>query len=183
MNVADSSFSWTACTDPDGDKLTYDVFLSTSSTNLPVYSSNLSTTSCKFTLDHTDSINYYWYVLAKDGMGNSTKSALYSFRSKYLPAGPGKPKLIAPANGAINVDYLNNFGLEWTYSGIQVTTFSVYFGTTNPPALFGIAGSGIFKFMMNPTNLAANTTYYWSVTANSLVGSTSSDLFSFKTAQ
>lgn len=184
IDIYDAELTWTASIDPDGDPITYDVFLSTSS---DIYStltgkvaSNLTSASYAYTVDHSSQTSYYWFVMAKDNHNHATKGILYTFISKYLPTGPNKPILTYPANGATNIDYQRSLRLYWSYSGM-VDNFEILFGTTSSPDNIGSAYSYERSFYLSSSKLAPNTTYYWRVEAWNPLGYGFSDIFSFKT--
>ena len=58
------------------------------------------------------------------------------------------------------------------------TTYNVAFGTTNPPPQ---VATGLSTPSYAPGTLAANTTYFWRVTAVSSGGSTAGPIWSFVT--
>jgi uncharacterized protein (TIGR02145 family) len=74
--VAKISLNW-SCTDPDGDALTYDLYLGkTSSPTL--YKAGIKDKSFVPSAMQT-STTYYWKVVAKDSKGASTSSDVWSF--------------------------------------------------------------------------------------------------------
>ncbi|MEN8193597.1 MAG: FISUMP domain-containing protein [Bacteroidota bacterium] len=79
------TISWT-CSDPEGDSLTYDVYLGVSNPPTEKVAEDLSINS----LDITDLLHgapYYWRVVAKDGKGNSTNGPVWQFStvSNHIP--------------------------------------------------------------------------------------------------
>lgn len=78
------TISWTG-TDPEGDALTYDLYLGTSSTPTSVASSGL--TSATYTIASALSANtdYYWKVVAKDPYGGQSVSPVWKFTTGALP--------------------------------------------------------------------------------------------------
>lgn len=97
------------CSDPDGDMLTYDLYVSTSSTfeleNL--VASNISAKNWTPTDDLTPGALHYWQVLAKDSAGGQTYSDVFTFWVKGTGVIDNTPPYIVsvfPANNAVNVD-------------------------------------------------------------------------------
>ncbi|NUU97559.1 PQQ-binding-like beta-propeller repeat protein [Marinitoga sp. 1138] len=86
----DITLQW-SCSDPDGDSLTYDVYLSTDPNLSTPYKTNLANTSLSVSNLQTGA-TYYWKVVAKDGKGGETSSDTYSFTIKE-DTGPLVPKL------------------------------------------------------------------------------------------
>ncbi|WP_129409098.1 fibronectin type III domain-containing protein [Marinitoga lauensis] len=86
----DVTLVWNA-TDPDGDSLTYDVYLDKTQNFSSPYRTNISTTSLSIS-DLELGVTYYWKVVAKDGKGGENSSDTYSFTVKES-IGPLTPKL------------------------------------------------------------------------------------------
>jgi len=72
---AKGALTWTA-TDAEGDALTYDVYLGTTSTP-GIVASGVATATYSPTLLYATT--YYWKVVAKDSHGATSTSAVYSF--------------------------------------------------------------------------------------------------------
>jgi hypothetical protein len=90
---------------------------------------------------------------------------------------PGEFNLLTPANGALDVP-LTGVTLDWTDS-VGAATYTLYFGTTNPPASYHI---GLTASQYALPFLNADTTYYWSVTAtNGCLPDVSTGVWSFQT--
>ena len=87
---------------------------------------------------------------------------------------PPAPALASPANGATGV--ATSTALTWGPAS-GATSYDVYFGTSNPPAL--VTNTAALTYY--PT-LAAGTNYYWQVAARNASGSTASSAWSFTTA-
>jgi hypothetical protein len=83
-----ADLSWT-CSDPDGDPLTYDVYFGTSSSPPLVKSGHTTTSYDPGTM--SDSIQYYWMIVAKDNHGASTTGIIWDFTTPNDP--PDKPSL------------------------------------------------------------------------------------------
>ncbi len=76
----DMLLMWDASSDPDGDAVSYDVILSTSSNPTTVVSTGQSGTSFfpTIALGYT----YYWKVIAKDANGGTRESETWSFTTR-----------------------------------------------------------------------------------------------------
>ncbi len=74
------SLSW-SCSDPDGDPLTYDVYLGTSNNPTTLVSSNQTgKTYSPGTLNEWT--KYYWKIVAKDDHDHSTSGPVWEFTTK-----------------------------------------------------------------------------------------------------
>jgi hypothetical protein len=69
---------WFASTDPDGDQVFYDVYLSKVGDDLIIIANDLATTNYQISGGQTLEVNtsYKWQVVAKDGNGGETSSDL-----------------------------------------------------------------------------------------------------------
>lgn|SRR5690554_1231758 len=81
--------AWENAVDPDGDMVTYQVFLDTVNPPLNSIANNLNTTTFQVQEMLQPETNYYWMVTASDTFGNTTKSNLDSFTTKNIvPVNP-----------------------------------------------------------------------------------------------
>ncbi|MCH2213593.1 MAG: glycoside hydrolase [Flavobacteriales bacterium] len=70
----DVQLFWQTATDPEGDAVTYDVYIGLSPNPFTIVSSTQAATN--FTNNNlAESTTYYWYVVAKDGKGGYTVSS------------------------------------------------------------------------------------------------------------
>lgn len=76
------TFSWNATTDPDGDAVTYDLYLDTVNPPKTLLAENSSETSFTSTDNLQRATLYYWNVVAKDGNGGNTQSKTYTFTTQ-----------------------------------------------------------------------------------------------------
>ncbi len=79
------NFTWAPTTDPDGDPVTYDLYLDSNENPTTLFAGDISTTSYQAE-ERLSLINqYYWKVVAKDNKGNATESEdTYSFTTRNL---------------------------------------------------------------------------------------------------
>jgi hypothetical protein len=123
---------------------------------------------------------YYWEVVAltnathlKPELARPTTTR--SFTTGGPPTVPQIPDNPVPADLATSVGLTPQ--LSWSPASMG-TTFDIDFGTSNPPPR---VVTGLTTSSWTPGSLAANTTYYWRVTAVSSVGVSSGPVWSFAT--
>jgi hypothetical protein len=124
---------------------------------------------------------YVWKVVSRT---NATpvnaslvaSSSIWAFTTAGSAGPPAAPTTPSPSDAAIGVGATPVLG--WS-AGAVGTTFTVSFGTNNPPAQ---VVSGLTTPSYQPGTLAPATTYYWRVTAVSGGGTTVGPVWSFTTA-
>ncbi|MGF1555557.1 T9SS type A sorting domain-containing protein [Paucihalobacter sp.] len=124
---------------------------------------------------------YYWFIEAVNCAGLST-SPVFSFTTTACTdiAAPASPTAPVPANGAndvtINAEN-NSVSLSWT--GDPNASFTLNFGTTNPPT----QSFDFYEIGEIITGLDENTEYFWSVNSLNCFGETTGTVWSFTTGQ
>ena len=170
-------FSWT-CSDPDGNPLTYDLYVGTS-TNVPLYKSGI--TNNYYTTNLNWNTTYYWKVVAVDPFGKTATSAVWNFTTANPPIQPPTPPANpSPSSGAVAVSLTPT--LSWTCSDPQnyPLTYDLYFGTTQTPQL--LASNLSATSYTVSTQLNYSTKYYWYVIAKDNKGnSTTGPTWNFTT--
>ena len=79
--------SWEPSTDPDGDTVTYDLYLDMNTDPSTKLAADLTDTSFEITAALTLNTLYYWKVVAKDGKGGESVSETYEFTTNAPPIG------------------------------------------------------------------------------------------------
>ncbi len=158
---------WNQTEDPDGDPVTYRVYLGYTEDEL-IYQGETTLTTYRvssLTMDST----YYWKVVALDGLGNMNESPVWSFT---FPGKPLPPEPIAPINRA-NYDKVH---FSWQ-SSCEDCVYDLYLG--NYPDMLTVVGSNIEDTQFD-ISLTAGYFYYWKVVSKNPLGLTSSsDIVSF----
>ena len=77
-------FTWQAATDPDGDVVSYDLYLGTEANPTKLYKDNLASPNFKVQERLYLLNDYYWKVVAKDSKGNTTESNVSHFTTRNL---------------------------------------------------------------------------------------------------
>jgi hypothetical protein len=148
---ADQQLSWQVAGFQLG--LTYDVYFGTAQTP-PLVATGVTAQAYNpgiLTLGET----YHWQIVSRKPDSSSYPGPVWTF--SMAGGGTQTPSNPSPANGAVNVSTIPT--LTWLSS---VSTFDVYFGTTNPPPL---VASNITVHSYNPGTLATSTVYYWRIIA------------------
>ncbi len=152
-----TDLGWTGG-DPDGDLVTYDVYLGTTSTPPKVAGNQSSTTYDPGLLAY--GTTYYWKIVAWDNHGAGTVGPLWNYKTNSLPYQPNTP---SPPDHAIDMDV--NVDLSWIGGDPDAgdtVTYDVYFGVgINPPKVAGNQTGTSF----DPGTLNYLTTYHWKIVA------------------
>ncbi|SHE98955.1 Uncharacterized conserved protein [Marinitoga hydrogenitolerans DSM 16785] len=149
-------FTWNA-SDPNGDSLTYDIYLSTEKDKLTPIASNLTETSFSKVLNYNKT--YYWKVVAKDKK-DATDSDIWFFSTENsIPLKPHSPN---PKDGEINVPLI--ITLNWKSEDLDGDKiyYDVYLGRsidTMKPIATALEEPSI------EVNLKEDARYYWKVVA------------------
>ncbi len=155
--------SWEASTDPDGDAVSYDVHLGTS--NPPVLlQAGVMGTSLTPSSDLESDTEYFWQVIAKDGNGGETASAVRSFTTQPSNQAPTVPGLTDPAADATGVSITPT--VSWmasTDADGDAIVYDLYLSDNTTPSLLQ-ADISTTSFIVS-TALVNETTYYWQVVA------------------
>jgi sugar lactone lactonase YvrE len=138
---------------------TYDVYLGTTLPPPLLYRGVRQTT---FTTPRLATGTTYYWSIAAHASCDTTLATQSATRSFFLagpchPAGPFELK--TPANDAFNVPTTTT--VSWSASA-NATSYDLYLGTTNPPAIFLPA---MRETSVRLAGLDPNRTYYWRVKA------------------
>jgi hypothetical protein len=161
--------------DPDGDLVTYDVYLEEYDLTPDILvCGNVTNTICDPGTLLTNTV-YYWKVLAFDEHGVEAASPLWRFTTgnggpgnnpPYIPSNP------SPADGSIDQDI--NINLSWSGGDPDgdAVTYDVYFEANDdtPDVLVSANQPGT---TYDPGTLAYSTHYYWQIVAEDEHGATS----------
>jgi hypothetical protein len=150
--------------DPDGDSVTYDVYLGPNdSTPDTMVCNNASSAICDpGTLDHDT--HYYWQVVARDEHGATTTGPVWDFTTQSTPnSPPHTPSNPSPADGAAAQSA--NVNLSWAGGdpdGDNVT-YDVFTGTEDPPTT--LVCDDVPVEACDPGTLSQGMQYWWRVVA------------------
>ncbi|MGI9548335.1 MAG: Kelch repeat-containing protein [Flavobacteriaceae bacterium] len=174
-------FNWGSSSDPDGDAITYDLYLDMNSNPSAKVGADLSDTSFETPSSLSLNTMYYWKVVAKDGKGGESVSETYTFTTN---APPSAIILEIPVNNALNQDPVD-VEFKWEVpsdpDGDQVV-FDFYLDQNSNPTT--LVYTDFTDLPYSPQErLESESTYYWKVVAkDGKGGSTVSEIRSFSTS-
>jgi hypothetical protein len=149
--------TWGCGSDPDGDPVTYHVFLERND-NTPDQEVATVTTPSYSASNLNLGEDYYWRIEARDNRGGATMGPVWSFETTRAPTAPCNPM---PPDNAILVP--TTVKLEWS-CGIDPdgddVVYDVYLGNTPDPPLLDTTENRSYE-----TNVEALQTYYWRIGA------------------
>jgi hypothetical protein len=171
----DQVLTWRA-SDPERDRLTYDVYLGTTS-HPSLVAEGLTTPSYDPRSLHEDT-TYYWIIVVSDG-DHETAGPTWMFKTALPNRAPEEPYAPYPADRSSDVPV----DLELTWRCYDPDrdglTYDVYFGTMYPPLL---ASRGVTMTVYNPGTLSRGTPYYWAIGASDGISATVGPTWRFETA-
>jgi hypothetical protein len=173
----DIDLSWTGG-DPDGNNVSYDIYLGENALPLKIIGNQTQTTYDPGILKYNTS--YFWKIIAWDNQSASNESPVWEFtteRQQNHP--PYKPRNPYPQDGSTNQRLDVDLLWEGGDPDGDPVTYDVYFGTSSPP----------LKIVSNQTNvtydpgiLNGNTTYFWKIIAwDNQSASNASKIWNFTT--
>ena len=165
---ANGTLSW-SCSDPDGDDITYTVYLGTTTSNMSLYRTVYSR-SCSYSLD--PATRYYWYVVASDGNQSSTGQT-WNFKTKSNLSKPTNP---SPADNSTDVATTGNF--TWNGNNNSGVTYSVWLGTSSVDLRQYKTTTGN---SVSYEGLEIGQNYFWKVVVTDGNETENSALWTFKT--
>ncbi len=176
----DVVLDWTDSTDPEGDTVTYDIYLDTANPPVNIVTSFSGDSEYNVTSNLVVNTSYYWYIVAKDGSGNSYSTETFNF--DYLgSSGPATPMLSEEVvDGTMSLDE----SIVWGKT-IGAATYDVYIDEMNPPVnqvASDVTGEGYVvqpKDIPSDITIAVPKTYYARIVAKNVDGEAESSVISF----
>ncbi|MEJ6980886.1 LamG-like jellyroll fold domain-containing protein [Pedobacter sp. P351] len=123
-----------------------------------------------------DANKMYYYRIKGITVSESSAYASLTAKTATLPSAPAIPSLPSPASGSTGIE-LANRNLTWTGSSNTIS-YKVYFGTDSSSLEYK---SDVTSASYPVTGLLENTTYFWRIDAVNSLGTTTGDVWSFKT--
>ena len=161
----------------------YELQVSTTNTFASNIISQTSLTGSNYTTTMVLANNtvYYWRVRAKNALGNSAWSTVWSFTTiPVTPPAPSVPTLLLPTDAASNVSTTPFF--DWNDAS-ATNTYHIQVSTSNTFATLVMNDSTSTLSNFTPSAaLSANSTYFWRVQAKGTGGTSAwSNVWSFTT--
>lgn len=175
----DTIFTW-ICSDPDGDALTFDVYMGFPGSHPSLIGTDLSEASLAIT-DLEYSTVYNWKVIARDDDGHRTEGPLWTFKTiddNNKP--PVEPFGEYPPDDATGV--LLNVSLSWDCTDPENGPL-IYDVSMGPAGgTFTRIASEITESYVDVTELSPSTEYEWRVSATDVHSETTyGPIWSFTT--
>ena len=149
------------CSDPEGEWMTFDLYLGTTSPP-PLYSTGHSGLTGGTAGGFVEvQSTYYWQVLARDPAGLTSLGPIWSFTTRNNTP-PSAPNYVYPFNNQTAVPFYET--LSWQQASDpdgQELTYDVYFGAVSPPPL--VASNITQTSFATPGPQDFLTTYYWKI--------------------
>lgn len=171
------TLTWQTAEDPEGDVVTYNLYLDTNTDPETLLEEDLSETSYTLTNALENNTTYYWKVVATDEQGNATESVTFSFTTSP-PVLSLAINLTAVANEETDVVLLPT--LTWESNSTNAVTYDLYLSLDTSPEIYE---NDLTDNLITLTeNLKLNQTYYWKVVVKDDQGNQAeSSVFSFTT--
>ena len=172
--------NWTGG-DPQGEPVTYDVYLGTTSPP-PKVETNQSETIYDPPEPLKYSTKYFWQIIAWDNSSQSSIGPQWEFTTaEKMNNPPNIPTNETPKNGSTNIALTADLTWEGGDPDGDLVTYDVYFGTTSPPPKVKTNQS---ETSYDPGIMNYSTIYYWRIIAwdNNNI-STVGSLWHFATTQ
>ncbi len=156
--------------DPDGDALTFDLYLEAGdeTPDVQVLQGGATTTYRPPIL--ATSAPYYWRVVAHDGHGATASGPTWVFTTTRAPRVPSVP---SPGDGITNRPLTATLAWSGGDPDGDSVTYDVYLAAGDPTPEAPVA-TGQYSATYDPGALQAGTPYYWRVIAHDAHGATAS---------
>lgn len=164
-----------ACTDPDGDAMTYNVSFGTTNPP-PQVATNQAPASYTPAGPLQANVTYYWSITASDG-SHVTPGPVWRFTTA-APA-PCTPTLLAPPDQSTGL--ARNVTLSWECISTGGGTVAYAVAMSTMGGRLPILVDNISATTYQPPTLTPNTTYYWAIMATDGVGHSMSTTWRFTT--
>ncbi len=160
------TLSWNPSTDPDGDPVSYDVYMDTNQNPTTLKTTTSLTTPQYAASGLTTGTKYYWKVVAKDDKGGASTGGPWSFTTQaQVNNPPSAPTNPTPASGTTGTGI--SLTLSWNAStdpdAGDVVSYDLYWGTSSNPTSLKAGNLSSTSYAIS--SLSYSTKYYWKVVA------------------
>jgi hypothetical protein len=143
-----------------------------------------STTANQLTVTLARNTPYSWYIVSKSSQTATTAQSdtwkFYNAGAGVVTYAPFPAEIISPTFGQNVTASSGTTNLTWKGSSVNpgtITSYDVYFGTTNNPPM---VNNAITDSFVNGVAVTSKTTYYWKVITWDMDGNSSdSGLYQF----
>ncbi len=156
------NLEWKDAGDPDGDPVSYSLFLSTDPAAQDLVQKGAESS---YVLNFQFGTAYYWRVSAADGFGSRTEGPLNKFFPTFQNSPPAPPKVASGAGLMKQHARTPTATLSWTPAvdaDGDTVAYRLYWGSS--PASLGLTMENDSTSYSVP-GLSFETTYYWQVEA------------------
>ncbi len=169
----DVDLSWSGGDPDDGDTVTYDVYLGTSSP--PPLFLSISRSAVEDVVSWDPGVllydsDYYWQIVASDNDGLTSSGPIWHFSTREENVAPYYPVPSAPVDGGSSVAITSD--LFWMQgdpnSETDLVSYDIFFGTSSNPPFVMSLGPYLGRqetLVFELDVLDYDTTYYWKVVA------------------
>ncbi|MEM1134488.1 MAG: FISUMP domain-containing protein [Bacteroidota bacterium] len=172
--LREQKLTWGRSIDPDGDQVTYTLYVGRSVDNLRIFTETIERSYDFGNFQSPGNTTYYWQVIAKDRKGGETASEIWSFRtiSKDIRE---RAFLTSPVdNATINTQ---NQTFQWDrpsgFSTNSIFTYDLYLkDRTNSTLIANDIPNTNYTLSGTQFQLRANRSYTWQVVAKLKVSNT-----------
>ena len=162
------TLSWTS-TVAGGGYVSFDFYIGTSSSNIPIRSSGSSPSRSLTGL--TPNTTYYWKVVALNAQNVPTEGPVWTFTTIDNNQAPSQPSNPSPTNNATGVSLNPTF--SWNSADPEGETVNFKLMLSTVENSFTVEKQGTGTSTASPYTLQAGTTYYWKIESYDNQGKTS----------
>ena len=171
------TLSW-ECFDPDGDSLTYDVYLGME--EMSKIAANISSKSYKISLQ--PGRTYYWRIVAWDEHKKSSSSNIWHFTTIIINHPPSKPVIKSPINGSMDAPISPELSVIVYDEDNDLLTVTFYDAITNLSiGSVDVASGNVASIKWD--GLEHGKEYAWYVVVSDGNATNRSDIFYFTTVK
>lgn len=179
-----TTLSW-SCSDPDNDKLTFDVYFGTSPDNLEKIAEKLQTNTYTITIPKYEILSkgtkYYWKIVVSNGKNKPVSGDIWEFTTTTGNYAPKVKRIISPKEGETGVSLTPKFEWEAYDPDGDKLYFDLYIGTEELTKLVSNLETTSYELSQDK-KLTSKTEYKWKIIVkDNKGGQTESGIYKFTT--